>query len=419
MKVNLLKKHGAGFSLVELLTALALVGVLTTFTGIYINEQVKVAIKNENITKAAARSNQFFDYVSKVLRRQRDTLDLTGFSTGSGDNGLAQKMRVSTLDLSSASTDQVDLATGQTVKVNSGLDTEYFEVTIENQCLPYPANVPSLIDLGLTQPEIDELLLCSGCVAGQIPRAMIGIVSTSQVKLNKTFPALPGDLTGLDGNPITAVVCLRTNGSLDSRDTESPVKLKSKASGYCLSTNATNGLIQGSCSSSKNFQLIKVNPPGVDRLLIQMVGGTPKFCLRDQGSGILGFIACDKTSPSQTFSFALPPGVTQISSQSFFKIALDGTTCLAPVSSSILGSSVTLQSCENSGSFLWEIVGPANELKMTVLALAPFRSGDSRKAKVVRSQTIYPIKKFGPGTIRIIPSVSEWTDKPVRKSAGP
>ncbi|NBT57667.1 prepilin-type N-terminal cleavage/methylation domain-containing protein [bacterium] len=398
-----INKKPFGFTLIELIAATALMGVTSIFLGMYLNEQVKLAVSNKNIAQANAQINQFFGELGLFIRRQKETFELTRFDPPLievGGDELAKSLQFETINIQGS-------ATGT-----------YFNFRVENQCLPYPTRIPSLVDLGLTDPERNELFHCSGCPTNTLPRAMV-------TEGTITKPVLPGDLSGADGNPFTGVICLRVEGTLEPRKTGVPVKLKSSLpTGYCLNSpsNAVPpaapppNLVQEKCNTASTFILTSLS---TDTYQIQKTG--TNVCVASSISGVLTQATCSSSDPSQSFTLALPnPSSGTVSFLSAFRFQPNATAnpllsnnCFHPTNSNLVGASIGVKPCDSGTT--WEVVAPAPQLKASLIALTPIKKGSRTLAKVQKNGLFLPIKKVGPNTIRVLPSLTDWTQRHKRK----
>ncbi|MFM8269249.1 MAG: hypothetical protein ACKN9V_03590, partial [Pseudomonadota bacterium] len=156
------------------------------FGGLFINEKSKEGVLNQNISRANSLTSDFFAGVSTSFRRQQENVRLEGFATPVLESGN-------------------EIAKQLTIKSQNS--TGALSEIISNQCLSYPNGLASLRDLGVTPTDEDEMRRCSGCGSGTLPQAISN-------RDSRVIQALPGNLTGIDNLPITAVVCLRVNGNI-------------------------------------------------------------------------------------------------------------------------------------------------------------------------------------------------------------
>ncbi len=169
-----------GVSLIELMVALTVVAILALVTAEYQRQKLVQDMNQSRAAQASTLMREFLDIRKKVI------------SCATGD--LTPNPANSTNPLTS-------------LLIPSRNKSGTFNETLSNRCDDSP---PSLAGLNWVNPSCASPI----CGNGKVPKV---VIQRSGVAGPEIFP--PGSGDGLDGYPIGAALCMRTNdGSANYRD---------------------------------------------------------------------------------------------------------------------------------------------------------------------------------------------------------
>lgn len=184
-----------GFTLLELLVTVGLISFVL-LAGITLEKnRLDNQINLSRLFNAASLSRSFFSSRKDIFNRATNAPVPESFTSPLITGG-SETLKSLTIDSRNA---------GGTVR-----DKLYHEC---NTAWPFEINLSD----SLTTDQRAEIEACSGCAPENLPEATIERFLPEK-SATKQFPLVTGRKTGLDGNPITSILCMKINGTVVSNN---------------------------------------------------------------------------------------------------------------------------------------------------------------------------------------------------------